>query len=122
MRNPLSTGVRGPPALLVGSAVAVAASLWLGVRLLLGAVLGVATALRGDSVRLPDLLPAAFPTTLIVCAVVAALAAVDARWMKEIVFRENLGLPGRSVIALSAGCSLLLELVLAVILRAATGG
>jgi hypothetical protein len=105
---------------VVGAAAASAAALWLLVRLLLGAAFGVLIALAGSRPRIPDLAPIGFTATLIVCLAVTLLVRVDARRMRESVFRANLGLAEREVAALAAGCALVLELALAVVVRAAT--
>ena len=119
MHDPRGGGFRAPPWLVVGSAAASAAAVWLLVRLLLGAALGVPIALGGTRPRLPDLVPTGFTITLIVCLVVTLLARIDARWMRESVVRANLGLSEREVTTLAAGCVLVLELALSVVVRAA---
>lgn len=120
MRDPHIPGFRAPPGLVVGAAAARAAVLWLLVRLLLGAAFGALIALSGSWPRFPDLAPIGFTTTLVVCLAVTLLLRVDARRMRESVFRANLGLAEREVAALAAGCALVLELALAVVVRAAT--
>ena len=80
-----------------------AAAIWVGVR--------VMVALFGSLAGIP-LLPSALRDVMVIVLVVAALAAVELRRRRELLFFANLGMAPATLVVLGGACALLLELAL----------